>query len=67
MKEEHALYNMGKIFKNSKQVIRATKEGKLYIRTKDFFRIKKVQDTIMKLLESDIVKDIEEYKRKKSS
>lgn len=56
---------MSTIVKNSEEVIKSTKEGRLYIRTEDFFRQQKVQDIIMELLQSDIVKDIEEYKRRR--
>jgi hypothetical protein len=52
---------MSAIVSNSDEIIQSTKEGRLYIRTKDFFRQKKVQKIIFDLLESDIVKSIEEY------
>lgn len=44
---------------NDNNYIKATKYGKLYIETKDFFKIKKVQETIKKLLKSNIVKNID--------
>ncbi len=54
---------MSTIVINNEDIIQSTKEGRLYIRTQDFFRQKKVQDIIFGLLESDIIKDIEEYKK----
>lgn len=54
---------MSAIVINNEEIIQSTKEGRLYIRTQDFFRQKKVQDIIFGLLESDIIKDIEEYKK----
>lgn len=39
--------------------MKATKEGKLYYETKDFFQIPKVKETILKLLDSDIIKEID--------
>jgi hypothetical protein len=54
---------MSAIVINNEDIIQSTKEGRLYIRTQDFFRQKKVQDIIFGLLESDIIKDIEEYKK----
>lgn len=37
-----------------------TNEGKIFIRTSDFFKIDKVQKTINKFLESDLIKEIDE-------
>ena len=54
---------MNAIVSNSDEVIQSTKEGRLYIRTQDFFRQKKVQKIIFDLLESDIIKGIEEYQK----
>lgn len=56
---------MSTIVSNSDEIIQSTKEGRLYIRTQDFFRQKKVREIILDLLESDIVKDIEEYQKKR--
>lgn len=56
---------MSAIVSNSDEIIQSTKEGRLYIRTQDFFRQKKVREIILDLLESDIVKDIEEYQKKR--
>ncbi|WP_341902653.1 hypothetical protein [Fluviicola taffensis] len=54
---------MSAIVSNSDEVIQSTKEGRLYIRTQDFFRQQKVQKIIFELLESDLIKDIEEYQK----
>ncbi len=54
---------MSAIVSNSDEIIQSTKEGRLYIRTQDFFRQKKVREIIFGLLESDIIKDIEEYRK----
>jgi hypothetical protein len=54
---------MGTIVSNSDEIIQSTKEGRLYIRTQDFFRQQKVQKIIFELLESDLIKDIEEYRK----
>jgi|GEM_PF-4399509 len=51
--------------RNSDEVIKSTKEGRLYIRTQDFFRQQKVQNIILELLDSDIIKDIEEYQKQR--
>jgi hypothetical protein len=54
---------MSAIVNTSDEVIQSTKEGRLYIRTQDFFRQQKVQKIIFDLLESDLVKGIEEYQK----
>ncbi len=54
---------MSTIVSNSDEIIQSTKEGRLYIRTQDFFRQKKVQKIIFELLESDLIKGIEEYQK----
>lgn len=46
-------------------IVKATKEGRLYIKTSDFFKQAKVQKTIADLLKSDIVKEIENRKKLK--
>lgn len=56
---------MSAIVSNSDEIIQSTREGRLYIRTQDFFRQQKVREIILDLLESDIVKDIEEYQKKR--
>lgn len=56
---------MSKVVKNSDEVIKSTREGRLYIRTEDFFRQQKVQATILDLMNSDIIKDIEDYQRER--
>lgn len=54
---------MSKIDKNENFVV-ATKEGRLYIRTSDFFKQTKVKETIAKLKNSKIIKEIEEKNNK---
>ncbi len=49
---------------DKKQYIKATRDGKLYIKTSDFFKQKKVINTIKELLDSDIIKEIEEQQQK---
>jgi len=49
-----------------KKFVKATKEGRLYIKTSDFFKQKDIKDTIRILLESDLIKEIEERKIKKA-
>ncbi|WP_294671615.1 hypothetical protein [uncultured Fluviicola sp.] len=56
---------MSAIVSNNDEIIQSTREGRLYIRTQDFFRQQKVREIILDLLESDIVKDIEEYQKKR--
>lgn len=46
--------------------IKATKEGRLYIKTSDFFKQKDIRDTIKTLLDSDLIKKIEERKVRKA-
>ena len=54
------------INKNKKEnIVKSTKEGKLYIKTSDFFKQIKIQQTVNALLNSDIVKDIEARKKLK--
>lgn len=45
-----------------KDFVKATKEGKIYIKTSDFFHLDKVQETIKKFLDSEVLKKIEERK-----
>lgn len=49
---------------NNDNIIHSTKEGRLYIKTSDFFNQEKIQQTIHELLDSDIIKQIEARKRK---
>ena len=53
------------IMKNTKGFIKATKEGKLYIKTSDFFKQKDIKDTIKILLDSDLIKEIDKRKLRK--
>lgn len=53
--------------KNSKKYIRATKEGRLYIKTEDLLKSEKVKKTIAKLLDSDIVREIEKKNKELKS
>jgi len=46
-------------------IIKSTKEGKLYMTTFDFFNQEKIRRTITELLNSDIIKKIEERKLKR--
>ena len=46
-------------------IVKSTKEGRLYIKTSDFFKQVKIQNTVNDLLNSDIVKDIEARKKLK--
>ncbi len=46
--------------------VKATKEGRLYIKTSDFFKQKDIKDTIKILLDSDLIKEIEERKLRKA-
>lgn len=48
-----------------KNIVKSTSSGRLYITTEDFFQQEKVQETIKELLNSDIVKDIEDRKNNK--
>jgi hypothetical protein len=49
---------------NQDNIIHATKEGRLYIEISDFFGQEKIKQTIKELLNSDIIKKIEERKRR---
>ncbi|MDR0266027.1 MAG: hypothetical protein LBJ04_22630 [Sphingobacterium sp.] len=44
----------------NKNVVVATTEGRLYIRTVDFFKQDKIKETIERLKNSKIVKEIDE-------
>lgn len=54
---------MSKTVKRGNFVV-ATKEGRLYIKTSDFFKQTKVRETIEKLKNSEIVKKIGEHNKK---
>ncbi|MGV3610387.1 MAG: hypothetical protein ACO1N0_05535 [Fluviicola sp.] len=56
---------MSTIVSSSDEVIKSTREGRLYILTKDFFRQQKVQNMVFQLLNSDLVKDIEAYQKQR--
>jgi hypothetical protein len=49
---------------NQENIIQSTKEGRMYIEISDFFGQEKIKQTIKELLNSDIIKKIEERKRK---
>jgi hypothetical protein len=60
------LKNLEIMMTNKKEnIVKSTKEGRLYIKTSDFFKQEKVQQTVDDLLKSDIVKDIEARKKLK--
>lgn len=53
--------------KNSKtkeDVVIATSEGRLYIKTKDFFKQDKIKETIDRLINSNVVKEIDKNNKK---
>ena len=45
--------------KKNKDVVKATKEGRIYIENEDFFKQEKVQSLISRLKKSSIFKEIE--------
>jgi len=45
------------IIKKDKDYITATKEGRLFIKTSDFFKQQKVKETIEQILKSSIYKE----------
>lgn len=49
---------------NNDNIIHSTKEGRLYITISDFFKQDKIKRTINELLDSDIIKKIDERKRR---
>lgn len=51
--------------KAQNKLIQATKEGRLFIKNKDFFRQDKVQEQIQKLRRSSISQKIEKNKQEK--
>lgn len=50
-------------FKKDNSVIKVTNEGKLYITIEDFFKQPGIIKQIKQLLESDLIKEIDERKR----
>jgi hypothetical protein len=46
--------------KKKKDIVKSTKSGRLYIETKDYLLQDKVKETIEKLMESDLIKQIDE-------
>lgn len=46
--------------KSKDTYIKSTSSGRLYIETSDFFKQKKIKETIESLLDSDIIKKIDE-------
>ncbi|WP_169715220.1 hypothetical protein [Sphingobacterium cellulitidis] len=50
---------MSKTVENENFVV-ATKEGRLYIKTSDFFKQAKIRETIEKLKNSKVVREIDE-------
>lgn len=49
--------------KKNKDVVKATKEGRIYIENEDFFKQEKVQHLLGKLKKSSIFKEIESKKK----
>ncbi|AKP51556.1 hypothetical protein CA2015_2135 [Cyclobacterium amurskyense] len=49
--------------KKNKDVVKATKEGRIYIENEDFFKQEKVQSLISRLKKSSIFKEIESKKK----
>jgi len=49
----------------NKEYIKISKSGRLYINSLDFFKRKKTKKTIIELLDSKIMRDIEQRKRSK--
>jgi hypothetical protein len=48
---------------NNDHIIQSTREGKLYIKTADFFKQEKIQQIIHELLDSDIIRQIDARKK----
>lgn len=51
--------------KNNYDIIRATSEGRLYIKSSDFFGLEKIKNAISKLNDSQLIKDIDSKKKQK--
>jgi len=52
--------------KKENNIVHATDEGRLYIKTVDFFKQPKIQQTIEDLLSSDIIKNIDSRNSEKN-
>lgn len=48
---------------NKDNIIHSTREGRLYIKTVDFFKQEKIQQIISELLDSDIIRQIDARKK----
>lgn len=48
---------------SNKDLVKATKEGRLYLTTRDFFSQEKVQRLLVKLQDSSVYKKIETEKK----
>jgi hypothetical protein len=59
------LKNLSNMNSKKQNIVKSTKEGRLYIKTSDFFKQEKIQQTVNDLLKSSIVKDIEARKKLK--
>lgn len=51
---------------NREQIVRSTKEGKLYIKPSDLFRQKEVQDLLEKALKSEALANVKRVTLKTS-
>ncbi|GAA4275138.1 hypothetical protein U6A24_17365 [Aquimarina gracilis] len=51
------------IKETQKEYTKVTSEGKIFIKTSDFFKIDKIQETINLFLESDLIKEIDKRKQ----
>lgn len=58
----HLVGTMKKKVDTSK-FVRSTKEGRLYIKTEDFFKSEEVRDLVVKLKKSSIYEEIERNKK----
>lgn len=52
--------------KKENNIVHATDEGRLYIKTVDFFNQPKIQQTIRDLLNSDVIKNIDNRNKEKN-
>lgn len=48
--------------KSDPGIVKATSEGKLYVKSSDFFSLEKVKETIYKLKNSQLIKDLDNKK-----
>ncbi len=51
---------------DNKNFVKATKEGRLYIPTSDFFKQQKVKDLLEKLLDSPLYKEIKKSQKEQN-